>query len=71
MNEIDKILFPSRSLILWLEYFERKCFRWKFKKQIKHILKENTDSGTVDGESYNSNLIQGKECPRRNNFFSF
>lgn len=26
-------------------------------------MKENTDSGAVDGESYNSNLIQGKECP--------
>lgn len=48
------------------EYFERKCFRWKFKKQIKHILKENTDSrGVVNGESHNSNLIQGKECPTR------
>ena len=48
------------------EYFVRKCFRWKFKKQIKHILKENTDSrGVVNGESHNSNLIQGKECPTR------
>lgn len=27
-------------------------------------MKENTDSGTEnDGESYNSSLIQGKECP--------
>lgn len=45
----------------------RKYFRWKFKKQIKHILRENTDSTQQNGARWKANgvigLIQGKECP--------